>query len=128
MAKRVQRKMIKGWRMPEGAVYVGRPTKWGNPFKVVGDMIYGNASHRRKFLDPWILIEPDENDFIDWRLPTKDIIISLYEKWLAGNDNNFIIPPPTEIELLSLRGRDLACFCRLDQKCHADVLLELTNK
>ena len=30
---RVQRKRIKGWKMPLGVVYVGRPTKWGNPFK-----------------------------------------------------------------------------------------------
>lgn len=30
--QRIQRKRTKGWRMPEGAVYVGRPTKWGNPF------------------------------------------------------------------------------------------------
>lgn len=28
--KRIQRKRTKGWRMPEGAVYVGRPTMWGN--------------------------------------------------------------------------------------------------
>ena len=34
MPKRIQRKRSKGWRMPEGAVYVGRPTKWGNPYKV----------------------------------------------------------------------------------------------
>jgi hypothetical protein len=26
-----------------------------------------------------------------------------------------------------LAGRDLACYCRLDQPCHADVLLELAN-
>jgi hypothetical protein len=26
-----------------------------------------------------------------------------------------------------LRGRDLACYCPLDQPCHADVLLELAN-
>jgi hypothetical protein len=26
-----------------------------------------------------------------------------------------------------LRGRDLACWCRLDQPCHADVLLEMAN-
>ena len=32
MPKRIQRKRTKGWRMPEGAVYVGRPTKWGNPY------------------------------------------------------------------------------------------------
>ncbi len=26
-----------------------------------------------------------------------------------------------------LRGRDLACYCPLDEPCHADVLLELAN-
>ena len=34
MPKRVQRKRTKGWKTPEGAVYVGRPTKWGNPFSI----------------------------------------------------------------------------------------------
>lgn len=33
VAERIQRKRTKGWRMPEGAVYVGRPTVFGNPFK-----------------------------------------------------------------------------------------------
>ena len=32
--KRIQRKRIKGWHMPPNAVYVGRPSKWGNPFVV----------------------------------------------------------------------------------------------
>jgi hypothetical protein len=36
-AKRIQRKRTKGWKMPEGTVYVGRPTKWGNSFKVGRD-------------------------------------------------------------------------------------------
>ena len=27
-----------------------------------------------------------------------------------------------------LRGKNLACFCSLDQPCHADVLLELANE
>lgn len=30
---RVQRKRTKGWVMPPGSVYVGRPTRWGNPFR-----------------------------------------------------------------------------------------------
>lgn len=30
---RIQRKRTKGWRMPEGAVYCGRPSKWGNPYR-----------------------------------------------------------------------------------------------
>jgi hypothetical protein len=32
--RRIQRKRSKGWRMPEGAVYVGRPTVWGNRYRV----------------------------------------------------------------------------------------------
>lgn len=27
-----------------------------------------------------------------------------------------------------LRGKDLSCFCLLDQPCHADILLELANQ
>jgi hypothetical protein len=30
--RRIQRSRAKGWRMPQGAVYVGRPSKWGNPW------------------------------------------------------------------------------------------------
>jgi hypothetical protein len=29
--------------------------------------------------------------------------------------------------LHELRGKDLACWCALDQPCHADVLLEIAN-
>jgi hypothetical protein len=32
--KRIQRERTKGWRMPQGAIYVGRPSKWGNTWKV----------------------------------------------------------------------------------------------
>jgi len=32
--QRIQRRRTRGWRMPANAVYVGRPTKWGNPFTV----------------------------------------------------------------------------------------------
>lgn len=32
--KRIQRKRTKGWRMPPNTVYVGRPTRWGNPWKI----------------------------------------------------------------------------------------------
>jgi hypothetical protein len=32
--KRIQRKRTKGWKMPANTVYVGRPTKWGNPYSL----------------------------------------------------------------------------------------------
>lgn len=33
MPQRIQRKRSKGWTMPPGAIYVGRPTKYGNPYR-----------------------------------------------------------------------------------------------
>lgn len=32
MPIRVQRCRTKGWRLPDNTLYVGRPTRWGNPF------------------------------------------------------------------------------------------------
>ena len=31
-------------------------------------------------------------------------------------------------DIHELRGKDLCCWCRTDQKCHADVLLEMANQ
>lgn len=44
--QRVQRKRTKGYRLPEGAVYVGRPTVFGNPYRV-GDWWLGQQMTRR---------------------------------------------------------------------------------
>jgi hypothetical protein len=32
MPKRIQRKRVKGWRMPPNTVYVGKPSRFWNPF------------------------------------------------------------------------------------------------
>src|SRR5690606_1210681 len=34
MPTRIQRRRTRGWRMPSGAVYVGRGSRWGNPYRV----------------------------------------------------------------------------------------------
>ena len=34
MPKRIQLSRKKGWRKPEGAVVVARPSLWGNPFVI----------------------------------------------------------------------------------------------
>jgi hypothetical protein len=34
--KRIQRRRSAGWRMPPGTVYVGRPTRFGNPYPADG--------------------------------------------------------------------------------------------
>jgi hypothetical protein len=99
---RVQRKRVKGWKMPPNTVSVTRPGKWGNPF--IGE---GAVDKFRECL-----------------LNSTMTYIYFYEvkateeyyrfKWMAEN-------------LYLLRGRNLACFCPLDKPCHADVLLELSN-
>lgn len=32
-----------------------------------------------------------------------------------------------ELDISELRGKNLACFCPLNENCHADILLELAN-
>ncbi|WSY19447.1 DUF4326 domain-containing protein (plasmid) [Embleya sp. NBC_00896] len=34
--ERIQRRRVKGWRMPKGAIYVGRGSVWGNPIRTDG--------------------------------------------------------------------------------------------
>jgi hypothetical protein len=97
--KRIQRRRTKGWRMPEGAVYVGRPTKWGNPF-VVGE--WDEVSKQR--------LEAGQ-------------CVRLFRTYITQT----AWPELVEHAIQELRGRDLACWCPLDQPCHADVLLELAN-
>lgn len=101
---RIQRKRTKGWKMPENTVYVGRPTKWGNPF-VVGKP---GGAYTAKVM----------NQRHAWQL-FRSVAI----------DNEKLIAAARE----ELRGKNLACFCPLptepyaDDCCHAAVLIELAN-
>lgn len=113
--KRIQRRRTRGWRMPSGAVYVGRPSAWGNPFEVVP------ASGRRGGpLDMWGVIFAGQL-LVRWdtRALAAAEAVDRFRQW---------IPPRwAENAQYELAGRDLACWCPLDQPCHADVLLELAN-
>ena len=35
---------------------------------------------------------------------------------------------PHMVDIAQLRGKNLACWCRPEKPCHADVLLELANR
>lgn len=60
MTRRIQRKRTRGWRMPEDAVYVGRPTRYGNPYRGTREeavakyevWLRGRLSEDPHFLDP----------------------------------------------------------------------------
>jgi uncharacterized protein DUF4326 len=97
--QRIQRRRVRGWRMPEGAVYVGRPSRWGNPYPV-GEV------------DPQTYEER-----------TREQVVDLFRRsvkfWWG--------PDYTARVVNELAGKDLVCWCPLDQPCHADVLLEIAN-
>lgn len=105
MPKRIQRKRTKGWRMPEGAVYVGRPSRWGNPFVVGKDGDADRCVHK----------------YVNWLLPYRHFGETATMEHFCISQANL------ERIQRELKGKDLACFCPLDQPCHANVLLELAN-
>jgi len=114
--KRIQRKRTKGWKMPENAVYVGRPTKWGNPFRFSpGGYIqiqYKDGKFRK---------------FSNGKFKNPKILVDLYRSWILVDIdmiNHIAVPPP---DISELKGKDLACWCPLDKPCHTDVLIELLN-
>lgn len=98
--KRIQRKRTRGWKMPPNTIYVGRPTKFGNPW-VIGQHV-GPASTPM----------------------TRQEAIDNYRKFVIANAQG---PERYRLALYELRGKNLACWCPLGQPCHADVLLEIAN-
>ena len=54
-----------------------------------------------------------------------DSVEEAVRKYRGFIEHRLLIDP---IFLEPLRGKDLACWCSLDQECHAQVLLELANK
>lgn len=106
MAERIQLSRAKGWRMPPNTVRVARPGPWGNPFIVSPTAKPGSRSGASYYC-----------------VPTLEDAIACFEE--RAN-----LPELHEwrVEMrAALAGKNLACFCRLDQPCHADVLLRLAN-
>jgi len=103
--QRIQRKRSKGWRMPENTVYVGRGSRWGNPYVVGKD---GTAKE---------CVEK----FADYLMPYR-------HQGETSTLHHFYLSEANMADIeQSLRGKNLACWCAIGQPCHADVLLELAN-
>lgn len=119
MPKRIQRKRTKGWIAPEGAVSVTRPGRHGNPF-VIGGYFKMGVGNRVGF---------SYLQCIDLDYLTPDyILIETKEQsveWFRRYRN--LYPLSNEV-IAELRGKDLMCWCRLDEVCHADELLRIANE
>ena len=115
---RIQRKRTKGWRMPPDTVYVGRPSRFANPYRI-GEMTPKQAVEKFRKLIFYIMSDLPGDRPKPW-LQQKHT--PLYWCTKAGSVN---VHP--SVPLAPLRGKNLACWCPLDQPCHADVLLEIAN-
>ena len=115
MPDRITLSRAKGWRMPENTVKVDRSTIWGNP---------------------WTLAEffrPGRNTPADAQAEA----VRMFRAAVIGFESNgsFCKPvahPASRIGIIlsripELRGKNLACWCKPGQPCHADVLLEIAN-
>lgn len=114
--QRIQRKRSNGWKMPEGAIYVGRPTRWGNPYKVV-------PVHRSGSFDVVV-----NDHFVGQSTGLESAQRMAINHFITAIRLGYgFVPWPREIRN-ELAGHDLVCWCPLDQPCHADVLLEIANR
>lgn len=111
---RIQRKREKGWRMPENTIYVGRPTKWGNPMKIIGKKAFIQRFHQKEFV-PYDNIEHEN---------IQQFVVDWYKSYIKHNIKKY----PKKFNLDELRGKNLSCFCSESHPCHVDVLLELITQ
>lgn len=109
--RRIQRQRAKGWRMPEGAIYVGRPSRWGNPHQAV---------HVDCYLGGMCWAVARDGELVREHMDKLSAVCWAVDMFAANCQLSDVID--------SLRGHDLACWCPLDQPCHADVLLKLANR
>lgn len=115
---RVQRKRIRGWRMPENTVYVGRPTVWSNPWTIEAalesKLFHADKVHK-------VVTDEYKHWLLDFKSPNDEHL----GFWLKP----MMIEKRVEIlnRISELRGKNLACWCPADKPCHADVLIMIAN-
>jgi len=87
--------IYKGVKLPDNTKKVDRSTKYGNPYKV------GKNEEKLK-----------EGEF------TLEDSLRLYKIYL-----DFVVSKKL-LDIEPLRGYNLACSCKLEDNCHADILLK----
>ena len=158
MPERIQLRRTKGYRKPQDAVNVARPTRWGNPF-VFGDenrgLVRYGPRHEARFGRAWdyegrissagqrhdMWFSRDDIVETHIRLATRAEVVELYRLTILdptpgmrmaypSADGRFLLGGGVTVDTIraELAGKDLACWCPLDEPCHADVLLDLANR
>ena len=80
-------------------VYIGRPSKRGNPFTNI----------------------TDKQTSAKYVVANRDEAINLYREWITKGDGKDLLN-----DLHELKWKTLGCWCK-PESCHGDVLVELVN-
>lgn len=139
--RRIQLSRAKGWRKPEGALTVARPTLFGNPWRAGAPATF------------WLPDYPVSDAVVGCAMTAEDVV-TLYRHMIDGGPDPVRDALPAHLNaggrrwtrdmlrrhaarvvarLPALRGRDLCCWCAITSHgaytpCHADVLLSLANE
>jgi hypothetical protein len=120
--RRIQRQRIKGWQMPPNTVYVGRPSKWANPYPI-GGWVQRDDEERWPHVARLIPGGPQALGipFVQVRVISAEMAVQAYFDYIVERPGLFLAAAE------ELRGKNLACWCRVDHPCHGDVLLEIAS-
>jgi hypothetical protein len=110
--------------MPPNTVYVGRPTRYGNPFRIGGHYKRDEHGGIPRMGLRFIYLEAYEGnqDASYTTLVTGDEVLDWFRWYQTARGSEYI-----ERLRQELRGKDLACWCKEGAPCHADILLEFAN-
>jgi hypothetical protein len=121
--QRIKLSRLRGFRLQDVSRAInGLPAR-----AVTRPGIYGNPFTKENALESGYTTE--EN----WR----GFVVECFREWLEQTDQgrSWWQGPESDKSraailggLRDIRGMNLACHCKLDQPCHADVLLELANR
>ena len=128
---RIQRSRQHKQVSPNGLpiVYIGRPSKWGNQYRAVRDIVY-EFCHNRTVLDKWTVKEVchSEEEAKRRAVELYQDDIYHYKTHKDGFDSLLITQAIIDGIKSELKGKNLSCWCKIGEPCHGDVLLEIANK
>lgn len=109
--QRIQLRRAKGWKMPPNTIKVDRSTRWGNPFLV------GTQGPAIKCVYLYALMVGGFH------------CLSTGAECGKRQDAASAALKAAEADgYAPLRGKNLACWCKVGQPCHGDLLLEIANR
>jgi hypothetical protein len=117
MPKRLQLSRKKGYKRPEGAVLISRPSMWGNPYRI---------EPGRGITKPFKYVVYDDNRAVSICCldleGAREVAVDMFKAYMRRE------PMLRAAARTTLRGRDLLCWCPVGSPCHGDVLLKIANR